>query len=170
MGKRKGAGEGFEVAKAALGSSVERHELSIYDLEPEKVGTFDFVYVGSLLLHLRDPVRGLEAVRSVCTGQLLAVDAIDVGLDHQAADAARRPSRRGGRPWWWKPNLAALRHMVSVAGFRVDRSPPPFVMPPGPGHPHPPMSRRLVANRAGRELALASRLGDPHAAVLASPR
>jgi tRNA (mo5U34)-methyltransferase len=170
LGKRKGAGEGFEIAKAALGSGVERHELSIYDLDPEKVGTFDFVYVGSLLLHLRDPVRGLEAVRSVCTGQLLAVDAIDVGLTIRQPKQPVAHLDGVGRPWWWKPNLAAMRHMVTVAGFRVDRSPPPFVMPPGAGHPHPPMSRKLVTNRAGRELALASRLGDPHAAVLATPR
>jgi tRNA (mo5U34)-methyltransferase len=170
LGKRKGAGEGFEIAKAALGASVERHELSIYDLHPDRVGVFDFVYVGSLLLHLRDPVRGLEAVRSVCGGHLLAVDAIDVSLTVKQPQRPVAHLDGVGRPWWWRPNLAGLRHMVAVAGFKLERCPRPFVMPPGPGHPRPPMRRKLLANQAGRDLALSSRLGDPHAAVLASPR
>jgi tRNA (mo5U34)-methyltransferase len=50
-------GEGFRVAKAALGSSVERVEVSAYDLDPAGLGTFDVVVCGSLMLHLRDPVR-----------------------------------------------------------------------------------------------------------------
>src|SRR5579864_5530599 len=62
IGERKARGEGFELAKAALGSRVIRHELSVYDLDPVEVGAFDFVYLGSLLLHLQNPVRALEHV------------------------------------------------------------------------------------------------------------
>src|SRR5207302_8951216 len=51
LARRKGRGEGFEVARQALSSSVKRLELSVYDLDPATVGQFDFVYVGSLLLH-----------------------------------------------------------------------------------------------------------------------
>src|SRR5881398_852835 len=61
-------GRGFEIARSALGSSVEKREISVYDLSPEAVGAFDVVVCGSLLLHLKDPVRALEAVRSVCRG------------------------------------------------------------------------------------------------------
>ena len=46
-------------------SGVER---SVYDLDPERDGRFDVVVCGSLLLHLRDPVRALEAIRGVCAG------------------------------------------------------------------------------------------------------
>src|ERR687886_329868 len=80
IGARKGEGRGFEVARAALGSSVERRELSVYDLTRAEVGTFDVVYLGSLLLHLRDPVGALERVHAVCDGELLLVDTIDLGL------------------------------------------------------------------------------------------
>jgi tRNA (mo5U34)-methyltransferase len=66
MGRAKNAGVGFEVARAALQSKVERLELSVYDLDPEVHGQFDFVYMGSLILHLRDPIRALDAVRRVC--------------------------------------------------------------------------------------------------------
>src|SRR5215213_7290047 len=61
VGERKGAGEGFELVMDALGKDIERREMSVYELDPETVGQFDFVYVGSLLLHLRDPVRAVEA-------------------------------------------------------------------------------------------------------------
>src|SRR3954447_1152080 len=53
---------GFDVAKDLLGSSGERVRLSIYELDPEQLGQFDVVTCGSLLLHLRDPLRALEAV------------------------------------------------------------------------------------------------------------
>jgi len=66
LGRRPGAG--FEIAKRALGSSVERRPLNVHDLDPDDVGTFDLDYLGSLLLHLRDPIGALERVRSVCDG------------------------------------------------------------------------------------------------------
>jgi SAM-dependent methyltransferase len=59
-------GERFALAHELLGSRVRRIGCSIYDLTPERMGgRFDFVVVGALLLHLRDPVAGLEAVHSV---------------------------------------------------------------------------------------------------------
>lgn len=42
-------GRGFELAKRALGSRVERVELSVDDLTPERVGGFDVVVCGSPL-------------------------------------------------------------------------------------------------------------------------
>src|SRR3954466_11356106 len=43
IGQRKEGGEGFQIAHELLGSSVERMEMSVYDLDPEEVGQFDFV-------------------------------------------------------------------------------------------------------------------------------
>ena len=48
-------GAGFRLAKELMGSTVEWRPLSIYDLDPDEIGTFDVVVCGSLLLHLRDP-------------------------------------------------------------------------------------------------------------------
>src|SRR5687767_11626983 len=61
----------FELAREALGSTVERRYLSIYELDPADVGQFDFAVLGTLLLHLRDPVTALTAVRSVVRGRFL---------------------------------------------------------------------------------------------------
>src|SRR4051794_21837856 len=60
---------GMDVAKELLGASVERVRMSIYDISPDQLGEFDIVTCGSLMLHLRDPLRALEAVRGVCRGE-----------------------------------------------------------------------------------------------------
>jgi tRNA (mo5U34)-methyltransferase len=167
IGHRKARGVGFEIAREALGSRVERRERSIYDLDPGEDGSFEFVYLGSLLLHLRDPVGALERVRSVCAGELLVVDNIDLFL---ALLLRRRPSATLdglGRPWWWKPNLAGLVRMIEAAGFEQIDRPRRVYMPRGRGQPRPPLRLRTIRNRAGREAIVAALKGDPHAAVRA---
>ena len=169
IGARKDAGRGFEIAREALGSGVERLEMNVYDLDDAAVGAFDFVYLGSLLIHLRDPVRALERVSSVCRGSVLVVDNIDLGL---TVRHPRRPvaSLDGvGRPWWWKMNLAALVRVVEAAGLRVIDRPKRVLMPPGPGYPRARLSRELIRSEEARERFLGAVKGDPHAAVLAEP-
>lgn len=169
IGRRKGRGEGFEIARKALGSSVRRMELSVYDLDPEQIRDFDLVYVGSLLLHLRDPVKALERVRSVCRGTVMVVDAIDLLQSrlHPWRPICELDGR--GRPWWWKPNRAALVRMVQSAGFRILGRPKTLMMPAGTGQPAPSLNPRLLASHEGRLAARRAHLGDPHAAVHAAP-
>src|SRR4051812_39647712 len=38
VGERKDQGQGFEIAREALGSAVKRLELSVYDLDPAEIG------------------------------------------------------------------------------------------------------------------------------------
>ena len=158
---------GFAVAAEALGSSVQRRDLSVYELSPDVVGTFDVVYCGSLTLHLRDPVRALERIRSVCTGVLVYEDAIDVPLTLLSPRTPRALLDGRGRPWWWKGNAAALAQMAIAAGFEVLRGPERFWMPFGAGGPRPSVRWSRLWSRAGREQALLARRGDPHAALLA---
>ena len=110
-------GQGFALAKEALGSHVERVVSSVYDLDASKLGTFDFVHVADLLVHLRSPIAALTAIRSVCSGELLISDGYDPRLS--------RPHRHlveylGG--WddavWWLPSLDTFAQMVVDAGFR----------------------------------------------------
>ena len=170
--QRKQGGSGFELVSELRGSTVTRRELSIYELSPEAVGTFDFIYLGSLLLHLRDPVKALEAVRSVLRpgGQLLVVDAIDLDLSLMHP---RRPVAHldgVGRPWWWKPNPAALKRLVEVGGFTVTEGPTKVYMPVGAGQQLGRLTLRLLLTPGGRELLMMKRKGDPHAFILAGPR
>ena len=169
VGRRKARGAGFALAAEALGSRVERREQSVHALDPDRDGRFDFVYLGSLLLHLRDPVGALARVRSVCRGEVLVVDAIDPAL----GVLTRRPAATldaVGRPWWWKPNAAGLVRMVEAAGFELAVAPRRLRMPPGPGHPRPRVTPGLLRHRAGREALSVARRGDPHLAVLARAR
>src|SRR5688572_1734974 len=46
------ARDSFTVAKEALASNVERVDLSVYEISPERLGEFDFVFIGNILLHL----------------------------------------------------------------------------------------------------------------------
>jgi len=110
-------GAGFAIAKEALGLRVERVTCNVYDLSPEKFGTFDVVHSGDVLPHLANPVKALQNIASVCTGYALISDVFFPDLDHQG----RRPlmEYRGGRdgPTWWRMGFNALEQMVRDAGF-----------------------------------------------------
>ena len=111
----------FALARDALDSKVEWHNLSVYDLSPDAVGQFDFVFMGSLLLHLRDPVLALSAVRSVTRGEFLSYDTVSPFLTwlHPRTPAARL---KGTEIDWWTPNVAGLRRMIESAGFQILKS------------------------------------------------
>jgi len=163
-------GLGFRTAAELLGSRVERVECSVYDLAPEIVGMFDVIVCGSLLLHLRDPVRALEAIRSVCQGEFLSADEIDPQLE---------VGRRRHRPLaaldgtsdlcqWWTPNRAGLRRMLESVGFAIERESDPYCVPFGPAHPRPRpgLGQRIRGLRTWR---VTRESGLPHTAMLARP-
>ncbi len=117
----RGPGERFGLAHQILGSRVTRVISSIYDLEPERLGgAVDFVVLGALLLHLRDPVRGLERVHSVLRpgGRLLLAEPFDLRLTatHPRTPVARLESVDSDYNWW-RPNMACLHSWVQTAGF-----------------------------------------------------
>jgi tRNA (mo5U34)-methyltransferase len=161
-------GRGFEIAKRARGSAAERVEVSIYDLSPETVGTFDVVVCGSLLLHLRDPVRGLEAIRGVCTGHFLSTETIrpELGLLHRRRPVAELEGGDNGQ--WWIPNVAGHRRMLTAAGFDIERTFGPYAIPFGEGHPAKSTPLRLLRQNALTRL-LTRKTGVPHNALLAKP-
>jgi tRNA (mo5U34)-methyltransferase len=170
LARRKREGVGFDLAHEALRSSVRRLELSVYDLDPSELGRFDFVYLGSLLLHLKNPVAALERVRSVCDGTFLLCDAIDLPrtLLFRRLPLATLDGR--GRPWWWMPNLAGLVRMVESAGFELERPPVRLRMTPGAGYPRTKPDPRLLLRRPGRMQLMYAWRGDPHAAIEATPK
>lgn len=147
-------GRGFAIAAELLGSRVRREQLSVYALSPETLGDFDVVVCGSLLLHLRDPLRALAAMRSVCRGRLLSAETIVAGDGPPSA----RLDGLSDLCQWWTPNRAGHRRMVEAAGFEVLEASDPYEIPLGPRHP--PVPRRRFRRRPG---------GILHAAVLAEP-
>jgi tRNA (mo5U34)-methyltransferase len=162
-------GRGFEMARSALGSRVVKREISVYELSPAAVGEFDVVVCGSLLLHLKDPVRALEAIRSVCRGWFLSAEQVDPLLTLVSPGRPATWFRAGNQTQWQIPNVAGLRAMVECAGFRVERAARPYAVPFGAGYPGGGLrSTRAVAHAVLTRIVAGGR-GVPHAAVLAAP-
>jgi len=163
----------FDVAAAALGSRVQRRDLSIYELSPEVLGgKFDFVFLGSLLLHLRDPVGALAAMRTVVGDEAVVADTVDAipSFLRPRTPTARLEGR--GRPWWWQPNRAGLLQMIQSAGFELLESTPVYYLPLGSGHPKATLrhlARQALASAHGREELIMNLRGIPHVAARVRP-
>lgn len=166
-GRKKGIG--FEVAKEILGSSVEREWLNVYELSAERLGSFDVVVCGSLLLHLRDPIRALEAIRTVCGSRFMSSEQIDLGLTamHPRSPLARFDGL-SELLHWWTANAAGHRRMLEAAGFEIERSSGLLGYPFGPGHPRRPRNLRALRKALLRR-AMIGGLGVPSVALLARP-
>jgi tRNA (mo5U34)-methyltransferase len=169
IGRRKGKGEGFELARRELGSSVRRLERNVYDVEESELGRFDLIFVGSLLIHLRDPARALERLRAVCDGTVIVMDGLDLLLDIVLPRRAVASLHAQGRPWWWYSNRAALAQLLEAAGFEVLSPPRRMFMPPGRGQPLDLRPRQLMTRDGWHRLVVARR-GDPHAVTVVRPR
>lgn len=161
----------FAIACETFGVEVDRRDTSVYDASREELGAFDFIFIGSLLLHLRDPVGALAALRRVADGQLLSVDAVSPLL---TALHPRQPVARLEAPdWplWWGINLAGYRHMFTAAGWVSEDTGRVFFQRMGPGF----TLRGDAARDAGRSPTwvlrqqLQKRLGILHSWVLARP-
>jgi tRNA (mo5U34)-methyltransferase len=164
-------GHGFRVLADLLGSSVDWRPLNIYDLDPEVIGTFDVVIVGSLLLHLQNPVKAMEAVRSVTDGVVLSSDQVELWLSIVGRGKPLAKLRGTGRTCqWWNYNSAAHRQILWSAGFEeIDRS--PFFVNRYDAHPQEPLTVRSAPTLAAkRALTRDARQGVLHRAVLARPR
>jgi tRNA (mo5U34)-methyltransferase len=170
LAKRLAAGDGFALAHQALRSSVKRLDCSVYDLDEREVGRFDVVYLGSLLVHLRDPVRALERIRAVCDGILVVVDGIDLPLTLRSPRLAVARLDGRGRPWWWYPNLAALARLVEAGGFELTQPPHRLFVAPGDGWRPRRLQPRALRSREGRYGLTVAWLGDPHGVVVGRPR
>lgn len=169
LSDRMAKGAGFDIARRALGSNVTRIDQSVYDLDPDQVGRFDVVYLGSLLVHLRDPVRALERIRKICDGTLVVVDGIDLpqSLRHPRLPMARLDGC--GRPWWWYPNVSGLAQLVRAAGFEIIEPPRRVFVPAGLGWPVRRFDPRALKTQPGRYVTLVAWRGDPHASLVARP-
>ncbi len=162
-------GMGFKIAKDLLESKVEREFISVYDLSPERLGTFDIVVMGSLTLHLEEPMRALEAVRSVCREQFMSVEQINLWL---TLTHRRRPvaELNGSGPLlqWWVPNAAGHKQMLWAAGFEVIRDAGRSVQPYGVSHAQERGLKTL--RRDILERTMAGGIGVPVNALLTRPR
>ncbi|MDQ3644414.1 MAG: class I SAM-dependent methyltransferase [Actinomycetota bacterium] len=114
-------GAGFALAKEAFGSDVERVNRSIYHALPEDLGTFDLVFCGSVLIHLRDQALAIERIANLCRGTFISVESFDRLLELLPFPVARWRAARDAAVVFWEPNVRAWKAMLTTAGFdRID--------------------------------------------------
>jgi tRNA (mo5U34)-methyltransferase len=119
-----GRGDGFREAHARKNSRVERVELSVYDLTPERLGTFDLVFCGSVLIHLRDQVLALERIASVVKpgGTFISAEEYDRVASLFPWSVVRYRADDPSAVVFWRPSKRCWRRMLWSAGFdRVER-------------------------------------------------
>lgn len=164
-------GAGFRLARELMGSKVDWRALSVYDLDPDEVGVFDVVVCGSLLLHLRDPLRALEAVRRVTRGVFLSSEQIELWM---SVLGRGRPlftlNGSGGDCQWFNFNAAGHKRMLYAAGFDVERVSKPYAVRFDHHPPLRPTPRNLIDALGTRVVTGAWDQGVLHRALLARPR
>lgn len=165
---------GFQLLHELLDSKVQWRGINIYDLDPDDLGTFDVVVVGSLLVHLRDPVKAMDAVRRVTRGELLSIDYIHPPVN---LIARRRPvfelRGQGSDFQWWLASDAGLRQLLTVAGFEIEEISKPFLLRPGERYATPRefRPRSLLREASNRVIAGDSTPGGHlHRAYRCRPR
>jgi len=123
----------FDLCRDALGYTEEqcqRHEMSVYQVSPEVLGTFDVVFFFGTLYHLRYPLLALDLLSSVNTGEIFIETAIcddfspyQGGLGHGYGGAQPvmefYPNNEygGNNTNWWAPSLSCLGLMTMAAGY-----------------------------------------------------
>jgi hypothetical protein len=105
--------------KDLLGLRARFVNARVYDVSPRLFGgrRFDLVFMGSLLMHVRDPVGALMAARSVCR-DLLITNALVTPGDESGTPTMEFINSERDKANWWRPNRACLSGMLSSAGFR----------------------------------------------------
>lgn len=123
----------FDFCRNALGYSAERCqriEMSVYDVTPERLGHFDYVFFFGTLYHLRHPFFGLERLAAVTDDVMIVESAIlddfsayRGGLNHGYPGPQLvmefYPTNQYGEndSNWWVPSLYCLMAMMNAVGF-----------------------------------------------------
>jgi len=113
----KKTGAGFNIAKDILGSKVQRGIMNVYTLGPEWMGKFDIAFCSDLLLHLMNPMKALQNIRSVVSGHAYIVDVYSPEFGEDDIDPMLRYIGGSDRMVWWRFGLGSLKKMIKDAGF-----------------------------------------------------
>ncbi|HEY1593727.1 MAG TPA: methyltransferase domain-containing protein [Solirubrobacteraceae bacterium] len=125
--------ERFALVSGARGSSANRIERSVYELDPAEIGLFDLVFCGDLLVHLKDPITAVQRILGVCRGSAIVCN-----------PAKRFPfaRRRALAEFdgidqfrWWLLSEASIERMLLAAGFDRIEVGRRFELPPTDGGP-----------------------------------
>jgi tRNA (mo5U34)-methyltransferase len=110
-------GDGFRLAHRVLDSKVERVVRSVYDATPEELGTFDLVFCGTVLIHLRDQLLALERIANLCSGTFVSAEEYDRLSSLLPFGVSRFRADRDSDVVFWQPSVRTWKAMLWTAGF-----------------------------------------------------
>ncbi len=106
--------QGFWIMKDILGLKAEYVNSRVYEVGQKLKGRkFDLIFMGAVLMHLRDPIGALMALRPLCADRLIATSFLTGGDDEP-------PMMRMFEAdlfTWWLPNKRCLLRWFSAGGF-----------------------------------------------------
>ena len=135
----------FWLSHALLDSRVEHTLRSVYELSPETVGTFDFVFCGSLLVHLQNPLKALLNMRAVTGERAVVATQLSeiserfaperplVEFGNRQSDAYGSEPLLGVTCVYWKFGTKGLQEIMEYAGFGRTEALDPVSLPPAGG-------------------------------------
>jgi tRNA (mo5U34)-methyltransferase len=125
---------GFLTARELIGSRVEFLDVDLFDLSPDRHGTFDVVLFLGVLYHLRHPLLALDTLAAICTEQLIVETVVTPTPQSVRARLSRAlaqdqyesaPSMaffesdeiNHDPTTWWAPSVPCLTAMLRSCGF-----------------------------------------------------
>jgi len=110
--------KGFWIMKDILGLKARYVNSRVYEINPSLFGgnKFDLVFMGSVLMHLRDPIGALMAAHSVCRHKLIATSYMLPDMPGQSSFMRLRDGAADGISWWI-PNRPCIAQWLKAAGF-----------------------------------------------------
>jgi SAM-dependent methyltransferase len=116
---------GFWYAHEQLGSKARLVHGTAYQV-PNEIGRFDVVTLGSILIHLRDPLRALENAISLTERSVIITDVVPrviaehlqpLPLAYFMPEKSRRVPHGG---WtWWHITAEVYVRFLTLKGFRI---------------------------------------------------
>jgi len=110
---------GLWIMRELLGSKIRLVNGTVYEVSPELLRgeSFDLVFMGAVLLHLRDPMGAIRAARSVCRGRMLATNWLMPDANgYRIADLPCLGEQEFLA--WWRPTRECYALWFKAAGFR----------------------------------------------------
>src|SRR5690606_9255085 len=83
----------------------------------ERIGTFDFVFCGSVLIHLRDQFLALERIAGLCSGTFVSAEEFDRLSSLIPFPVSRYRVDRENDIVFWQPARRTWKRMLWSAGF-----------------------------------------------------
>jgi tRNA (mo5U34)-methyltransferase len=118
-GKGWGTKAGFDYVSKVIGSRIESTDIDVFDLDPNRLGTYDTVLFLGVLYHLTDPFGGLKKASEMCNDHLVVETHTDMNDIIEPVMRFHLGSSLNGDPTnFWSPNENCLLDMLRELNFK----------------------------------------------------